>query len=173
MSSERTERVAIFPGSFDPPTLGHFDVLQRGTKLFDKIIVGILNNPEKRSLLSPQLRCSLYEEQIKAWGLESKISVEAFSGLAVHFAEVKNAGYILRGVRSSHDVDFELPMALSNRSFSRDDLETIFLPTAPAYCHVQGTLVRQIATGGGDLQSFVSPEVAKALKAAVENKSSS
>ena len=168
-----SERTAIFPGSFDPPTLGHFDVLQRGAKLFDNVIVGILQNPEKRSLLSPEARCELYEKQIQSWGLENQISVEAFSGLAVHFAESKKAAFILRGVRSSHDVDFELPMALSNRSFSQDDVETVFLPTAPSLIHVQGTLVRQIAAGGGDLSSFVTSEVADALKAAVAKNSSS
>lgn len=162
-------KIAVFPGSFDPPTLGHYDVLERGSRLFDRIVVGVLVNPEKKGLLDPALRVELIEKHVKTCDLSERVTVERFSGLAIDFATEHDADWILRGIRSPADADPELAMALTNRDASPGGVETVLLPTIPSLVHVRGTLVRQIALGGGDFGAFVAPEVERALKAAVKS----
>lgn len=151
-------RKAIFPGSFDPPTLGHVDILERGAAFFDGVVVGVLQNPQKKPTLAQDVRVEIFQKIVTSRGLEN-VEVRSFDGLAVHFAESVGAGWILRGLRSSRDLDFEAPMALMNRSFGRQSTETVFLPARPELTHIRGQLVREILAGGGDVSEFVPSEV--------------
>ena len=150
--------IAVFPGSFDPPTLGHLDVLERGAALFERVVVGVLQNPAKTPTFSQADRVSVFGEIVENRGL-SNVEIREFAGLAVHFAESVGAQWILRGLRSTHDFEFETPMALMNRSFGEGTVETIFLPARPELSHIRGTLVREILKGGGDIAGFVPSEV--------------
>jgi pantetheine-phosphate adenylyltransferase len=157
----RAERIAVFPGSFDPVTRGHLDVIARAAALFDRLVVAVLANPDKRPLLPEDERVALIEKETEALG---NVSARTFRGLVVHLAEEIDARWIVRGVRSASDAAFELPMALSNRICGRREVETIFIPTRAEYEFISSRLVREIARGGGDLRPFVTPAVARALK---------
>ena len=150
--------IAVFPGSFDPPTLGHLDVLERGAGLFERVVVGVLQNPNKMPTLSQAERVTIFGELIESRAM-SNVEVREFDGLAVHFAESVGARWILRGLRSTHDFEFETPMALMNRSFGEETIETVFLPARPELAHIRGQLVREILAGGGDIAGFVPSEV--------------
>lgn len=157
----RAERIAVFPGSFDPVTRGHLDVIARAAALFDRLIVAILVNPDKRPLLPEDERVALIAKETAALG---NVEARAFRGLVVHLAEEVGAGWIVRGVRSAADAALELPMALSNRLCGRREVETLFIPTRGEYEFISSRLVREIAAGGGDLSPFVTPSVARALR---------
>ena len=157
----RAERIAVFPGSFDPVTRGHLDVIARAAALFDRLVVAVLVNPDKRPLLPEDERVALIAKETAALG---NVEVRAFRGLVVHLAEEVGAGWIVRGIRSAADAAFELPMALSNRLCGRREVETVFIPTRAEHEFISSRLVREIAKGGGDLRPFVTPAVARALR---------
>ena len=157
-----TERVAIYPGTFDPPTRGHVDVIERGAKLFDRLVVALLVNSEKQPLLSQEERLALVRGETSRL---KNVEVIVFRGLVTHLAQSHRAAWILRGLRSESDLAVELPMAHSNRVCGGAPIETLFLPTRPDLAFVSSRLVREIALGGGDLSPFVSERTAKALRA--------
>lgn len=150
---------AIFPGSFDPITNGHLDVIQRGAKLFDELIVAVGRSPLKNQLFSPQERVDMIAELIK--GI-SNVSVESFEGLTVECAKLKQADVILRGLRSLTDVHYELELAMTNRSVA--GIETVFMMTTEQYGFISSTLIRQVASLGGDISNMVPANVNKRLQ---------
>ena len=135
---------AIFPGSFDPVTLGHLDLIKRGSQLFDKIIVAVLHNPAKSPLFTIQERIDLLQEATKDI---SGIQIEAYNGLLAEFAKKRKARYILRGIRSEADCAYEIPMIQANRRLA-DGPETVLLVADPAYNYISAGLIREIAAAG-------------------------
>ena len=152
---------AIVPGSFDPVTLGHLDVIRRAARLFRKLHVGVIVNSEKEGCFSLQERMSLLEGELQ--DLEM-VEVVSFSGLTVDLAARLGARWIVRGIRSAADAAYELPMALSNRRSGEHEIETILLPSSSDVAFISSRLVRQIAAGAGVLEPFVTPAVAQALR---------
>ena len=163
----RTERIAVYPGSFDPVTRGHLDLIRRGARLYDRLVVAVLVNPEKEPFLPEAERVELISREVRG---ESRVEVRAFRGLVAHLAAEVGAGWLLRGVRSAADLEFELPMAHSNHLLAEPGVETVFLPARPELAFISSRLVREIARSGGDLKPFVTPGVAKALMARVRGK---
>lgn len=158
--SEGNSREAVYPGSFDPVTKGHLDVIDRALVLFDRLTVGVLDNPQKSGLFSTEERVALLRAELEGRAVE----VVTFAGLAANFAAERGATWILRGLRSSEDAGYELPMALSNRLCGRQRVETVFLPSAPEVAFVSSRLVREIAANGGQLGAFVPVAVEAALR---------
>jgi len=135
---------AIFPGSFDPVTLGHLDLIQRGAQLFDQMIVAVLHNPTKSPLFTIQERIDLLRDATKDI---AGVQIEAYNGLLAEFAKKQNAGYILRGIRTEADCAYEIPMIQANRKLA-DGPETVLLVTDPAYAYISAGLIREIAAAG-------------------------
>ena len=150
---------AIFPGSFDPITNGHLDVISRGMKLFDELIVAVGKSPLKDQLFTPEQRVEMIAELIKDM---PGVSVEGFDGLTVEYARQKKANVILRGLRSLTDVNYEFELAMTNRSVT--GIETIFVMTTEQYGFISSTLVRQIASLGGDISNLVPENVYRRLR---------
>lgn len=144
-------RAAIYPGSFDPITLGHLDVIKRSSKLVDKLIVGVLNNNTKSPLFSVDERVNMLKEVTK--GLNN-VEIISFSGLLVDFAISHNIHIIVRGLRAITDFEFELQMAQTNRIL-HPDIDTIFLTTNLKYAYLSSSTVKEVAKFGGDLSNFV------------------
>ncbi|MBK7878140.1 MAG: pantetheine-phosphate adenylyltransferase [Planctomycetes bacterium] len=159
MSHSETARHALFPGTFDPLTLGHVDLVRRACQLFGRVTVGIAHNAAKKTLFSAEERVQLAREALR--GLEG-VEVVLIEGLSVHAAERIGAHVLVRGVRSGTDFDFEVQMALTNRAML-PRIDTVFFVPAPEFAHVSSTLVRQIAELAGDPAPFVPGNVAKAL----------
>jgi pantetheine-phosphate adenylyltransferase len=162
------KRVALYPGSFDPLTFGHLDVIRKGTALFDKIIVAVGAHPGKTPMLSLEQRIALILEACAMLSLPKPCEFEAraFEGLAVEAARGLGASIILRGLRDGADFDYEMSMAGMNAALA-PDIGTIFLPASSEARHVNATLVRQIAKLGGDLSAFAPEASIAALKRAV------
>ncbi len=156
--SEKIVR-AIFPGSFDPITNGHLDVINRGRKLFDELIVAVGKSPLKDQLFTPQERVEMISELIKDM---PGVLVEGFDGLTVEYARRKNANVILRGLRSLTDVNYEFELAMTNRSVA--GIETVFVMTTEQYGFISSTLVRQVASLGGDISNLVPENVYRRLR---------
>lgn len=152
---------ALFPGSFDPVTLGHVDLVSRALALFGRVTVAVAVNPDKKGLFTPEERAELLRQSLAG---RSGAEVVLTSGLVVDAAREHGCDVIVRGVRSGTDMDFEVSMARTNRAM-RPALDTILLVPSPEYAHVSSTLVRQIATMGGDATPFVPAPVAAALRA--------
>jgi len=150
---------AIFPGSFDPITNGHLDVINRGMKLFDELIVAVGRSPLKDQLFSPEQRVEMIAELVKDL---HGVSVEGFDGLTVEYARQKKANVILRGLRSLTDVNYEFELAMTNRSVT--GIETIFVMTTEQYGFISSTLVRQVASLGGDISNLVPENVYRRLQ---------
>jgi pantetheine-phosphate adenylyltransferase len=152
-------RRAIYPGSFDPVTNGHLDVVERARKLFDEVIVAVASNDEKQALFSLQQRLELLRQTI---GRIDNIRVAQFEGLLVDFARAQKVHAVIRGLRAVSDFEFEFQMALMNRKLE-SDLETIFLMPKEEYTYLSSRLVKEIARLGGDVSNFVPSAVACAL----------
>ena len=153
-------RIALFPGSFDPFTLGHLDVLERGLLIFDRIEVTVAINSSKKALFEPEERCALIEASIAH--LEG-VSVHSFEGLIADHAKARNAVALLRGLRQVSDFEYERPMAAANRVLN-PGLETVFLLPAEQYGLVSSTIVRDIHRWGGDVSTFVPIPILEALR---------
>ncbi len=153
---------AIYPGTFDPITYGHLDLLKRAIKLFDEIIITIAINPAKKPLFSLQERESLIIGAIEEYHFEKKVTVEGFDGLLVHFATQKKASAIIRGLRAVSDFEYELQMALMNRRLA-DEISTVFMMPHEKYTYLNSTIVKEVARLGGDISNFVPTAVEKAL----------
>jgi pantetheine-phosphate adenylyltransferase len=157
--------VAIYPGSFDPVTNGHLDLIQRGSKLFDELIVAIARNPEKgTALFDLEERKEMLRAMTTEW---SNVSVDTFEGLLVSYCVSKNANVVLRGIRAVSDYEFELQMALMNRKIDAR-VETIFMLPAEKYSYLSSRIVREIAHLGGPLASFVPDMVEQKLREKVK-----
>jgi len=156
-------RIAVVPGSFDPVTLGHLDVIDRAAGLFDELHVLVVHNPAKTALLPIAQRVSLLEQSIREAGLHDNIRVTSWSvGLLVDYCTDVGASVLVKGIRSQIDVAYEIPMAIVNRDLAR--VETVFLLPDPAHAHVSSSLVRQVASLGGDVGPYVPAAVAKYLE---------
>ena len=152
-------RRAIYPGSFDPVTNGHLDVIERARKLFDEVVVAVAHNDEKQALFSLKERLDLLRETA---GRIDNVRIAEFKGLLVEFAQAQNAGAVVRGLRAISDFEFEFQMALMNRKLDAA-VETIFLMPKEEYTYLSSRIVKEIARLGGDISSFVPACVAKAL----------
>lgn len=148
-------RIGIYPGSFDPVTLGHLDVIQRSALLVDKLIIGVLNNSVKRPLFTAQERVNMIERVTEDI---ANVEVEAFSGLLVDFATLKKADVIVRGLRAVTDFEYELQMAQTNHKMN-PDVDTIFFTTNVEYAYLSSSVVREIAMNAGDIRHFVPQQI--------------
>jgi pantetheine-phosphate adenylyltransferase len=151
----------VFPGSFDPLTNGHIDIIERSLEIFDEVIVGVVVNPAKNSLLSMRERVEIIGSQFKRYG--NRVSVVSFSGLLVEFVRSAGCRVIIRGLRAISDFDYEAQMALVNRRLA-PKIETFFLTAREEHSYVSSTVVKQVAMLGGDVSNMVPPVVAKALR---------
>lgn len=157
-----SSRIAVVPGSFDPPTLGHLDVIRRAAKLYDELHVLVVHNPGKEAMLPISQRLSLLEQSIAEDGMGDNIVIGSWSmGLLVDYARDVGAGVLVKGIRSQIDVAYESPMAIVNRHLA--DIETVFLLPDPSHAMVSSSLVRQVAGLGGDISPFVPRAVAALL----------
>jgi pantetheine-phosphate adenylyltransferase len=156
---------ALYPGTFDPPTNGHVDLIQRGSKLFDHLTVAILVNPVKNPLFTVEERVEMLEEVTGALG---NVSVATFDGLMVEFARKVGASAVLRGIRAISDYEHEFQMALMNRRLA-PDVETVFLQPAGRYSFVSSRMVKEVFSFGGDISGLVPPNVVKKLRARIKN----
>jgi len=153
-------RRAIYPGSFDPITAGHLDVIHRAAKLFDELVVAVAFNDQKQSMFTAEERMALIRESTAGAG---NIRVACFDGLLVEFAKRENAASVVRGLRAISDFEFEFQMALMNRKLD-PTIETIFLTPREEYTYLSSRIVKEIARLGGNVEAFVPPAVARALR---------
>ena len=149
----------LIPGSFDPPTNGHIDVITRCLKVFDEVLVGVIVNPSKESLFTTDTRSEMLKE---IFNENKNINIESFEGLLVDFAKKNNVNAIVKGLRAMTDFDYEFQMAQMN--FNLADFETIFIPASPEYSYVSSSLVKEIHSYGGDVNELVPDNVIKRLK---------
>lgn len=156
----RGKRRAIYPGSFDPVTYGHIDVIRRALSLFDEVYVVLAENPDKNPLFSEEERLALMK---RAVGHLRGVHVESFGGLTVDYARKKGARSIVRGLRATSDFDYEFQMALTNRELSKE-VDTIFLMPSETHFYLSSKLIKEIAERRGDISSFVPKFVAAAIK---------
>ena len=153
-------RTVIYPGSFDPPTNGHLDVIQRASRLFDRVIVGVARNENKQPLFTLAERRTLIEESVVDLG---NVEVDVFEGLLVEYVEKQNGNAVIRGLRAVSDFEFEFQMALMNRKLN-EKVETLFMMPRASYSFLSSHLVKEIASLGGDVSAFVTQSVRKALQ---------
>ncbi|AKG24678.1 pantetheine-phosphate adenylyltransferase [Calothrix sp. 336/3] len=148
--------IAIYPGSFDPITLGHLDIIQRGAKLFDQVVVAVLRNPNKAPLFTVQRRLEQIRTSTKHL---TNVEADAFDGLTVNYAQMRQACVLLRGLRAISDFEVELQMAHTNKTLSTE-IETVFLATSNEYSFLSSSVVKEIAKFGGSVDHLVPPHVA-------------
>jgi pantetheine-phosphate adenylyltransferase len=151
---------ALYPGTFDPPTNGHVDLIQRGAKLFEHLTVGILNNPVKNPLFTVEERVEMLRESTSAL---DNVSVATFDGLMVEFARQLGARAVLRGIRAISDYEHEFQMALMNRRLA-PEIETVFLQPAGRYSFISSRMLKEVFSFGGDVTGLVPPNVLKRLR---------
>ena len=154
------ETLAIYPGSFDPITKGHLDLIERGSRIFERLVVAVLLNLEKEPLFSVDERVDMLREVTRG---KKNVSVETFSGLLVDYAERKKANAIMRGIRAFSDYEYEFQMALMNHKLS-PNLETVFLMPGESYTYISSRLVREIFRHGGTVKDLVPPVVEERLR---------
>lgn len=152
--------IALVPGSFDPPTKGHLDVVERCTGIFDEVVVGVVHNPSKSAMFSAEERVALLEECCEPW---PNVRVAAFEGLLVDFAAEVGAKTVVKGLRAVTDFDYEIQMSQMNRHLS-GSVVSLFVATKPEYGYLSSSLVKEVARLGGSVEALVPPNVADALK---------
>ncbi len=158
-------RKAIFPGSFDPPTNGHLDIIRRSLPLFDEVTVAVLNNPNKLPMFTVQERCEMISELLPHENKSGcRLSVESFSGLTAEFARLRGATAIVRGIRAVSDYEYELRMALMNRKLE-PEIETVFLMAAEEFSYVSSDLMKQVFLLGGNIKGLIPDLVATKMAA--------
>ncbi len=157
---------AIYPGSFDPVTLGHLDVIKRASKITDQLIVGVLNNNSKNKLFSVEERVKMLEEATKDI---PNVRIQSFEGLLIDFAKKEQCQVIIRGIRATTDFEYELQMAQSNRIMA-PELDTLFLTTSLEYAYLSSSIAKEVAMYGGDITKFLPDNVVDKLKEKVANK---
>lgn len=158
--------IVVYPGTFDPITNGHTDLVERAARMFDHIILSVADNPKKKPMLDLATRVDLAEEVL---GHLHNVEVTGFSNLLAEFVQEKRANIILRGLRAVSDFEYEFQLANMNRVLA-PNVESMFLTPAEKHSYISSTLVREIASLGGDVSNFVHPAVAKALQKSVPNK---
>jgi pantetheine-phosphate adenylyltransferase len=161
MTTPQTPRVAIYPGSFDPLTNGHVDIIERGSRIFDSIVVAILANAEKAPLFSEQERIDMIQDVFKG---RSNVKVETFNGLLVDYAQQKRASVLVRGLRAVSDFEYEFQMALMNRHLA-PGIETVFMMPAEQYTYISSRLIKEVFTLNGTISGLVPPVVEERLRA--------
>jgi pantetheine-phosphate adenylyltransferase len=159
-------RVAIYPGSFDPLTLGHVDIIQRGSALFDSIVVAVLRNVEKSPLFTVEERLSMIRDAFRD---RENVQADSFSGLLVDYASSRKATTIVRGIRAISDFEYEFQMALMNRRLA-PTIETVFMMPAEEYSYVSSKLVKEVASLGGDVSGLLPGGVEKRLLEKIRRK---
>jgi pantetheine-phosphate adenylyltransferase len=159
------ERIGLYPGTFDPVTLGHLDIIERAVKLVDHLVIGIANNPSKTQAFTLKERVAMMRRETAplAGDGRAKISVATFDSLLIHFAKEVGAGIIIRGLRAVSDFEYEFQMVGMNQRLD-PEIETVFLMADPRHQAIASRLVKEIAAFGGDVAQFTTPAVAKALK---------
>jgi len=160
MSTSMSEVIAIYPGSFDPLTNGHVDIIQRGSRFFDRIVIAVLLNIEKAPLFSVEERVGIAREVFSGW---ANVEVDTFDGLLVDYAQSRRASVIVRGLRAVSDFEYEMQMALMNRRLS-PDVETIFMMPAEPYTYVSSRLVKEVVALGGSVRGLVPEIVERRLR---------
>lgn len=153
-------KIAIYPGSFDPPTFGHMNIVERGLGIFQKVIIAVARNTSKKSLLSPDERVVLLKELYKG---RRNVEIDQFEGLLVDYAKTKKTNVILRGLRTVADYEYELQMSFSNKSLN-PQVETIFMMTENKYSHISSSIIKEIAFFGGSVKGMVHPLVQKTIR---------
>lgn len=159
-------RIAVYPGSFDPITNGHLDIIERASKIFDKVIVGVLNNSSKNPLFTASERLMLIE---KVTDSLKNVEVECFDGLLVDFARQHNANVIIKGLRTVNDFEYEFQMALLNKTLN-SECETMFMMTNSKYSYISSSMVKELAGYKGDLAGLVPTEIIHYIKDKYEHK---
>jgi pantetheine-phosphate adenylyltransferase len=159
--TDQTTRLAVYPGSFDPVTNGHVDIIERGTKLFDRIVVAILVNVEKAPLFTAEERVTTAREVFRG---QPRVEVDTFQGLLVNYARHRQANVIVRGLRAVSDFEYELQMALMNRRLT-PEIETVFMMPAEPYTYVSSRLVKEVFSLGGSVEGLVPTSVEAQLRA--------
>lgn len=152
---------AIYPGSFDPVTFGHLDIIKRSLSMFDEVVVGVLNNNAKNPLFSVEERKEMLEEATKEF---SNVTVISFEGLLIDYMKKNDISVIVRGLRAITDFDYELQIAQSNRKVSKETIDTVFLTTSIDYAYLSSSIVREYASYGTDVSDFVPEFVVKRLE---------
>ena len=158
--------IAIYPGSFDPITLGHIDIIERGAKLFDQVIVAVLSNPSKSPLFTVEKRI---DQIAKCTEHIKNVEVDSFAGLTVEYAKLHNAGVLLRGLRVLSDFEKELQMAHTNKTLNQE-IETVFLATTKEYSFLSSSIVKEIAQFGGEISHLVSANIVQDMCNKYQNK---
>ena len=153
-------KTAVYPGSFDPVTMGHLDIVERTSQIFDKVIIGVLNNREKSPLFSVEERVNMLKEVTADL---PNVEVQSFAGLLIDFVRKNEAQIIVRGLRAITDFEYELQMAQTNRVMA-PEVDTLFLTTNLRYSYLSSSIVKEIAAGGGDISAFVHPYVAERMR---------
>lgn len=160
MASQRGSVISLYPGSFDPITNGHLDLIERGAKLFDRLIVAILRSADKQPLFTVNERIEMLREVVSDY---PNVDVDSFDGLLVDYAAAKGATVLLRGIRAISDYEYELQMALMNRRLA-PRIETVFLMASEAYSFISSRLIKQVLSLGGDISGLVPPSVEARLR---------
>ena len=153
-------KTAIYPGSFDPVTLGHYDIIERSSKIFDKLIVGVLNNSAKSPLFSVEERVNMLKDVTSHF---PNVEVQSFAGLLIDFVRSNDANVIVRGLRAITDFEYELQLAQMNRVIA-PEIDTLFLTTNLKYAYLSSSMAKEVAMNGGDISSFLSPEIAEKVR---------
>lgn len=165
-AKESSERVGVYPGTFDPITLGHADIIRRGAKLVDRLIIGVTTNPSKNPMFSPEERMDMVRREVASLGL-GNVDVVGFNALLMKFARAQGASMIVRGLRAVADFEYEYQMAGMNQQLD-DEIETVFLMADVSLQPIASKLVKEIALFGGDISPFVSPAVCDEVIARVD-----
>ena len=157
-----TTRTGVYPGTFDPITLGHMDIIRRGAKLVDRLVIGVTTNPSKNPMFSVEERLAMVRREVE--GIPGDIEVVSFDSLLMDFATREGASVIVRGLRDGTDFDYEMQMAGMNGEMA-PDIQTVYVAASPRVRHIAANLVRAVVSMGGDPSPFVSKDVLKRLKA--------
>lgn len=153
--------IVVFPGTFDPITYGHLDVIERGSEIFDELVVGVGYNPQKNAIFTPQERITLINNLLQERKI-TNVKVEVFTGMTVDFVQEMKAKAILRGIRTYADFEYEFQLAIANRRMA--NIETVFVMASAENSFIRSTLIREACALGGNVSAFVPPEVEKLLR---------
>jgi pantetheine-phosphate adenylyltransferase len=153
-------RIAVYPGTFDPPTNGHLDLIERGARIFEELIVAVAVNPRKTPIFTPEERVDIFRRHTK--GLDN-VSVDSFRGMTVDYVREKGASFLLRGLRTVSDFEYEFQMALTNRAFE-PGVDTVFVMPSQEYAYLSSTLIKESVALGGRVGAFVPADVEEELR---------